>query len=36
MDFKAETCCKCDKEVIVEEGYCSNCGQKLDWESDGE
>jgi len=24
-------CCKCEKEVIAKENYCSHCGQKLEW-----
>lgn len=29
--------CKCSGEVLLDENYCSNCGQKLDWsESEGE
>ena len=28
--------CKCGKEKIVEEKYCDSCGQKLDWEGEGE
>ena len=28
-------CCKCGKEIIAIENYCSHCGQKIDWGSEG-
>ena len=28
--------CKCGQSVSKEETYCHACGQKLDWESEGE
>lgn len=28
--------CKCGKAVVDNENYCVHCGNKLDWESEGE
>ena len=28
--------CKCGKTVVENENYCLHCGQKLDWEGEGE
>lgn len=30
------TCSQCNCCLFPEENYCYNCGQKLDWESEGE
>lgn len=28
--------CQCGEHIMDDEKYCSNCGQKLNWESDAE